>query len=134
MLRVLAPGGHFVVNEMYSDVSSPAQKVHVAQHSFEAELDMLTGTYQRATWKKAELLEILSALPLREVAVSEFDEEPIYSEKLAAKNAKLADEVTKKLAGRPECDAMLAKAKEIQAMCARDGIERCTQLLYIGRK
>ena len=134
MLRVLAPGGYFVVNEMYSDVTSAAQKVHVAQHTFEAKLDMLTGAYQRETWKKAELLEILGRLPLTEVTVSEFDEELIYSEKLRQKNEKLAAAVEKKLAGRPEYEAMLAEAKEIQAMCARDGIERCTQLLYIGKK
>ena len=134
MLRVLAPGGLFVVNEMYSDVESPAQKVHVAQHTFEAKLDMLTGTYQRETWKKAELLEILEKLPLEDVRVSEFDEEPIYSEKLRQKNEKLAEAVEKKLAGRPEYGEMMAEAKAIQEACARDGIERCTQLLYIGRK
>ena len=134
MLRVLAPGGIFVVNEMYSDVERPAQKVHVAQHTFEAELDMLTGTYQIATWKKAELLKILDALPLEDVKVFEFDEEPVYSEKLREKNAKLDAAVEKKLAGRPEYDGMLARAREIQAMCARDGIERCTQLLYVGKK
>lgn len=134
MLRVLAPGGCFIVNEMYSDVISPAQKVHVAQHSFEAKLDMLTGVYQRETWKKEELLSILSELPLQDVTVSEFDEEPVFSEKLRQKNEKLDTAVEKKLAGRPEYEAMMAEAKEIQAMCARDGIERCTQLLYIGRK
>ena len=53
MYRVLKPGGYFVVNEMFSDNQNKAQQAHFAQHSFEAKLDMITGSdYQIPTWKR----------------------------------------------------------------------------------
>jgi len=133
MLRVLKPGGFFVLNEMYSDVTDPAQQVHVAQHTLEAKLNCLTGGYQRKTWKKAEIMDIFRALPLHDVTFTEFQEEARYDAKLEAKNQKLAEAV-EKIAGRPEYAALKQEALDIQADCRKNGIRRCTQLLCVGRK
>ncbi|MEG1720571.1 MAG: methyltransferase domain-containing protein [Pseudoflavonifractor sp.] len=134
MLRVLRPGGYFLVNEMFSDHQNPAQQTHYAQHSLEAQLDVLTGGFQRPTWTKDEILAILARLPLTEVRTAERLEEEQMDRKLAEKTAKLAETVEKKTAGMPEHDNLLAAAKEIQARCAKTGIQRCTQLVYIGKK
>lgn len=134
MLRVLRPGGCFLVNEMFSDNQNPAQQTHFAQHSLEAKLDMLSGGFQRPTWEKGEIIDILSRLPLTDVRTAELLEEPEMDKKLEGKTEKLAAEVEKKAAGRPELDALLAEAKRIQAQFAKTGIQRCTQLVYIGKK
>ena len=49
MLRVLRPGGYFMVNEMFSDNQNEAQQTHFEQHTLEAKLDMLSGGFQRPT-------------------------------------------------------------------------------------
>lgn len=133
MLRVLKSGGFFVINEMYRDGQNAAQQVHEAQHTLEAKLDCLLGEYQRRTWKREEIIEIFRALPLRDVTFTDFREEAVYDAKLEAKNRKLADEV-EKIAGLPEYPALKQEALAIQARCRKDGIERCTQLLCVGRK
>lgn len=133
MLRVLRPGGFFVLNEMYRDHQTPAQQVHAAQHTLEAKLDCLTDSYQRQTWTRAELVEIFQTLPLKEMTFTDFLEDPVYDAKLAAKNQKLADAV-EKIAGKPEYDALKQEALDIQARCQKDGIRRCTQLLCVGKK
>lgn len=133
MLRVLKPGGYFILNEMYRDHQDPAQQVHAAQHTLEAKLDCLLGSYQRETWKREEIVEIFRRLPLEEVTFTDFREEAVYDAKLEVKNRKLADEV-EKIAGRPEYGALKREALEIQARCQKDGIRRCTQLLCAGRK
>lgn len=133
MLRVLRPGGWFLINEMYRDGQDPAQQVHHAQHTLEAKLDCLTGSYQRETWTRGELVEIFRKLPLTQVSFTDFHEEEVYDKKLEAKNQKLADAV-EKIAGRPEYEALRREALEIQERCRRDGIRRCTQLLCAGRK
>ncbi|MEG1858588.1 MAG: methyltransferase domain-containing protein [Pseudoflavonifractor sp.] len=134
MLRVLRPGGYFLVNEMFSDHQNDAQQTHHAQHSLEAKLDVLAGGFQRPTWKKDEIIAILRRLPLTDVQVQERLEEPEMDRKLGEKTVKLADAVEKKAAGKPEHDGLLAEAQQIQARYARTGIQRCTQLVYVGRK
>lgn len=133
MLRVLRPGGFFVLNEMYRDHQNPAQQVHAAQHTLEAKLDCLLGDYQRETWTREELVDIFRRLPLEDLTFTDFREEAVYDGKLEVKNRKLADEV-EKIAGRPEYEALKREALEIQARCRKDGIQRCTQLLCVGRK
>ncbi len=134
MLRVLKPGGYFLINEMFSDGQNQAQQTHFAQHSLEAELDMLSGEFQRPTWTKGELLEILGRLPLRDVRTAELLEESKMDAKLAEKTAKLTQAVEKKAAGTPRYTELLSRAREIQARYEKTGIQRCTQLVYIGKK
>lgn len=133
MLRVLKPGGYFILNEMYRDGQDAAQQVHAAQHTLEARLDCLLGGYQRETWKRAEIVEIFRRLPLEDVTFTDFQEEAACDAKLEVKNRKLADEV-EKIAGRPEYGALKQEALEIQSLCQKNGIRRCTQLLCAGRK
>lgn len=133
MYRVLKPGGYFVVNEMFSDNQNAAQKAHLAQHSFEAKLDMLTGNYQIPTWKKDEIVEICTRLPLHDVQALEFREDPAMDAKLAAKTPKLPEKV-ETLREHPDYTQLKAEAEAIVAQVQRDGIQRCTQLLYFGRK
>lgn len=133
MLRVLKPGGFFVLNEMYRDGQDAAQQVHEAQHTLEAKLDCLLGSYQRRTWKREEIIEIFRALPLKDMTFTDFQEDAAYDAKLEAKNRKLAAEV-ERIAGRPEYEALKQEALEIQDRCRKDGIRRCTQLLCVGRK
>lgn len=133
MYRVLKPGGCFVVNEMFCDGQNPAQQTHFAQHTLEARIDCLTGGYQRATWTKGELLEMLSRLPLDEVRVTEYLEDPEQDKKLEVKNAGLL-QAAEKLAGRPEYEEIRSEAVRVQQLFRDRGIQRCTQLFYAGRK
>lgn len=133
MYRVLKPGGYFVVNEMFSDNQNTAQQAHFAQHSFEAKLDMLTGGYQLPTWPRAEIIAICGHLPLREVQTLEFREDPAMDAKLAAKTPNLPEKV-EKLRNHPDYPQLKAEAAAILAQVQRDGIQRCTQLLYFGKK
>ncbi len=134
MLRVLTPGGLLLVNEMFQDGQNAAQQTHVLQHTLEAELDMISGGYQRPTWKRAELISILDRLPLSDVNIVEMYEEPEMDQKLAAKNKKLTELVEQKAAGHPQLNALRSQAEAIQKRCAQVGIQRCTQLVYFGRK
>lgn len=134
MLRVLRPGGTLLINEMFSDNQNEPQQTHFAQHTLEAKLDMIAGEYQRPTWKKDEILSILSRLNLKDVQVLEMLEEEKMDKKLAEKTVKLCAAVEKKAAGHPDFVALMAEAKEIQERVAKTGIQRCTQLVYIGKK
>jgi SAM-dependent methyltransferase len=49
MLRVLRPGGHLVVNEMYRDGQSETQTTHVLLHHWWAAVNRLRGEVHRET-------------------------------------------------------------------------------------
>ena len=78
-------------------------------------------------------MAICARLPLKDVRTVEFTEPPEMDKKLASKTPKLIERV-EKLSDRPDYPELLAEAKAIVAQVERDGIQRCTQLLYIGKK
>ena len=136
MYRVLKPGGFFILNEMYSDVDVPAQMTHVIQHTFEAKLDMLKGIYQKKTWTRSEIIDIAKRIPLKDVTISDYIEDEEFDKKLKIKNDELLDRTMKDTENLSDDkrDQLIKEAKEIQEMCQKNGIQRCVELLYIGRK
>jgi SAM-dependent methyltransferase len=65
MMRVLKPDGHFLVQEMFSDgEQNEAQKTHILQHHWNAEIDSLLGTVHHKTYLKQKLKDIIESLPL----------------------------------------------------------------------
>jgi len=53
MMRVLKPDGYFLVQEAFYDgEQSEAQKTHVLQHHWGAEIDSLLGTVHHKTYSK----------------------------------------------------------------------------------
>ena len=68
MLRVLRPGGTFLLQEMFSDgEQSPSQAMHIRIHHWSARVDTLLGTFHRRTYSRVELLSIVDLLELRDV-------------------------------------------------------------------
>jgi len=73
LMRVLKPGGMFLLTEMYKDgKQSLAQKTHIAMHHWIAKLDMRSGIFHRHTFDKDELIGIMNALPLENIQINDF--------------------------------------------------------------
>lgn len=80
MLRVLAPGGLLVINEMINENLNAAQQAHFEYHSLKAEIDNATGSYHRQIYTKDEILEIVRESSLEPaVLVISVDPPTIYS-------------------------------------------------------
>lgn len=134
MLRVLRPGGTFLLNEMYSDNQNEKQQTHFAQHSLEARLDALAGNFHRVTWKREELLTILNRIPLEAVQIADLLETSDMDEKLAAKTPELKPRIEKLASGTSVYAELMTEADRIEKSVSEIGIQRCTQLVYIGKK
>lgn len=63
MVRVLRPGGRFVVQEMIRDTPDGPWRTHVELHHWWAAIDRRRGVYHQPTWPRAAILATLEALP-----------------------------------------------------------------------
>ena len=70
--RVLKPDGYFLVQEMFNDgEQNDAQKTHILQHHWGAEIDSLLGTVHHKTYLKQKLKDIIESLPLSKLETFE---------------------------------------------------------------
>jgi ubiquinone/menaquinone biosynthesis C-methylase UbiE len=73
LVRVLKPGGTFILTEMYSDgEQSTAQQTHILMHHWVAKVDSLTGVYHRSTFSKDEIISLVKKLKLQKTQVTDF--------------------------------------------------------------
>jgi SAM-dependent methyltransferase len=133
MLRVLRPGGHLIVNEMYRDGQSETQMTHVLLHHWWASVNTVRGEVHRETYRRAELVDILGRLALEDLRVVDLadpDEDPHDPQMLAELEAAIDRHVA--LAdGHPD---LQARGEELRDRLHKVGARGATQLLAVGRR
>jgi ubiquinone/menaquinone biosynthesis C-methylase UbiE len=133
MERVLRPGGHLLVAEMYRDGQTEAQMTHVHLHHWWAAVDRTTGVVHNETYRRAELLELVKDLGLQELALfdlSETDEDPKNPETLAQLEP-VFERYIQRAEGHPE---LQARGQELRQRVAEVGFHGATSLLALGIK
>src|SRR3989304_4786817 len=68
MKRVLKPGGHFLVSEMYRDGQTEEQLTHVLLHHWWAAVDTAQGVTHDETYTREQLVSITTTLNLHHLA------------------------------------------------------------------
>jgi SAM-dependent methyltransferase len=132
MLRVLRPGGHLVVSEMYRDGQSATQVSHVLLHHWWAAVGRLRGEVHRETYRRAEIVAIVEGLglaDLRLVDLADPDEDP-HEPKAAAELEAAIDRYVALADGHAE---LQRRGAELRARLRDVGIRSATQLVVIGR-
>ncbi|MDD5316868.1 MAG: class I SAM-dependent methyltransferase, partial [Candidatus Cloacimonetes bacterium] len=73
IMRVLKPGGTFILSEMYADgIQSQPQLTHIMMHHWVAKVDSLSGVYHACTFAKDELIHIVKKLKLKKIHIEDF--------------------------------------------------------------
>jgi ubiquinone/menaquinone biosynthesis C-methylase UbiE len=72
MKRVLKPDGYLLVQESFSDgEQNEAQKTHILQHHWNAEIDSLLGTVHNRTYSRQKIKDVVERLRLSELETFE---------------------------------------------------------------
>jgi SAM-dependent methyltransferase len=133
MLRVLGPGGHVIVNEMYRDGQSATQETHVLLHHWWAAVGTRRGEVHRETYRRPEIVAIVEGLgltDLRLVDLADPDEDPHDPDTVAELEAAIDRHVT-----LAEGDAALEqRGEELRARLRDVGVRSATQLVAVGRR
>jgi hypothetical protein len=132
MLRVLRPGGHLVVNEMYRDGQSDTQMTHVLLHHWWAAVNTVNGEVHRETYRRAEIVALFDGLGLADLRLTDQtdpDEDPHDPATIAELEAAIDRHVA--LAdGHPE---LQRRGERLRARLREVGARSATQLVAVGR-
>jgi ubiquinone/menaquinone biosynthesis C-methylase UbiE len=136
MKRVLKPGGHCLVAEMYRDNQTETQMTHVLMHHWWGAIDTAKGIVHNETYTRQQLLDIVSGLGLQELAVrdlSDLTEDPKAPETVQYLT-NIVDQYLQRLEGLPgEADLRL-RGLELRQRVEEIGFHSATSLLVIGKK
>ncbi len=151
MVRVLRPGGLFLLQEMFCDGNqTPAQRTDATKHHWMAWADTLTGTYHRETYTRHEIRSTVRRLALHDVGFIETAYEvkcltcQEWSKCADPKHQEIVqnaiDEVEKDLARLEGCcdddtrGALKRKGLAIIEMVRETGVSPASTMFVIGRK
>jgi ubiquinone/menaquinone biosynthesis C-methylase UbiE len=142
MLRVLKPGGLFIINEMFCDNQSEKQLSHVYVHHLFGEIDTLLGNYHAKTFKKQEIINIANKIGINVEDTFEYSTHAEQEEHPNAEEEKETlddvfssmDMYVEKIKGKPEYEDIKNRIKELKGKLYSVGIYGATELVVLGRK
>ncbi len=133
MERVLRPDGHLLVSEMYCDGQTETQMTHVHLHHWWAAVDTVSGVAHHETYRRGQLIELVSSLGLRETAL--YDLLDISDD---PRNPEISDELNpvferyiQRAEGHP---ALQARGEELRQRVAEVGFHSASTLVIVGKK
>lgn len=138
MLRVLRPGGYFLVSEMYRDGQTDPQMTHVLMHEWWAEIDTALGVSHNGTFRKDEILDICASpgLGLENIISQDYaflDKDPLDPEGTEYIDSAI-DMYVKKASGLDNFEDLKKRGDELRERLHRTGFHEATTLVILGRK
>ena len=132
MRRVLRPGGHVIVNEMYRDGQSDTQMTHVLLHDWWAAVGTLRGDVHRETYRRADLVRILDGLDLTGLRLADLAD-PDVDPHDPATRAELEAAIDRYLVLADGSPVLQARGEELRTRLRAVGVRDATQLVAVGR-
>jgi SAM-dependent methyltransferase len=133
MERVLRPGGHMLVSEMYCDGQTETQMTHVHLHHWWAAVDTVNGVTHHQTYQRGQLVGLVSSLGLKELALydlSDLDNDPKDPE-ISAELHPVFERYINRAEGHPD---LQSRGEELRQRVAEIGFHSATTLVIVGRK
>ena len=135
MLRVLKPGGTFLLCDMYSDTDNEQQLTHVYIHHLWAEVNRLEGIPHFDTYHRDRLVAMIQSLSLSEVElIDQIDTTPIEDKATLDFLTGTCDEYSEKLRNQPEHRDIVDRFAQLKERVSTVGIAWASQLCALGVK
>jgi ubiquinone/menaquinone biosynthesis C-methylase UbiE len=132
MRRVVRPGGHVVVVEMYRNGQLPPEQTHVALHHWCAEIDTLSGTVHRKTFDRADVMSLIEELGLaglRAIDVTDDREDPRDPDLMGDVEG-IIDRYVALAVGHSE---LQARGGQVRALLRANGMRNAASIAVVGR-
>jgi len=133
MTRLLRPGGHLILSEMYRDRQTETQMTHVYLHHWWGAIDRTAGIIHNETFLREELIAMFTKLGLSDPSfheLSDTDEDPKKPEFLA-ELASAIDRYIQRAEGHPD---LQAQGEELRQRIYEIGFHSAASLIAIGKK
>jgi len=133
MLRLLRPGGHFLLSEMYCDGQTETQLTHVELHHWWGAVDRLTNLTHNPTYTRAGLVawaDSLGLVDLKLFDLCDLDEDPHQAEILDELNPVIARYI-QRADGHPD---LQQRGEELRQRVQTVGFHSASTLVALGTK
>ena len=136
MMRVLRPGGYFLVSEMYRDNQTEAQMTHVLMHEWWACIDTLNGVPHFSTFSRERILRLCADIGLEELISSEYsflDSDPMDKDVIDHISGAI-DTYIGKTENMENASKLVKKGEELRERLHNIGFHGATTLAVLGKK
>lgn len=137
MMRVLKSGGLFIATEMYSDGhQTEAQKTHILMHHWSADVDKLAGVFHSHTYKKQQIIDAFSKLPLLRVETIDYyypTDNP-KDKSIIDNLVKNCQSVIKKLEKQEGTEELINEGNALIERLRTIGFASASRILIIGKR
>lgn len=136
MMRVLKPGGMFILREMYRDGLNEKQITDLLQHDWYAKIDLLIGRPHYPSLTRQKIIDYAKALGLSryEKFEHQFDDCPRSKEETIEREISEMDEHLAKVKEHPQYDELEIERNEIVNRLRTVGVSCQASLDILGIK
>lgn len=133
IMRMLRPGGHLILAEMYRDGQTETQLTHVHLHHWWAAVDRAASVIHHETSQRTEIIKQVDELGLsglRFFDLSDTNEDPNNPEILTELNP-VIDRYIQRAIGYPD---LQARGEELRTRLSNIGFHSASTLIAVGVK
>lgn len=136
MERVLKPAGHLIICEMYCDVQTPAQRMHVDLHHWWAAVDTALGLPHHKTFTRRAILDLAQGLALKELAAYDVADTELnpFDEALHAELNLALNLYLQRAKALPTYAHLAQRAEILREKLKGTGFQWAPQLVILGQK
>lgn len=136
MMRVLKPGGRFIVSDMYREAQTEAQRTDVYIHHWAAEVHTSLGFVHYKTFTRRELVALIERVGLANLVCYDqlnTDSDPMDAEAIGEKQ-EIIDRVCQRASQVPDYQAFQQRAEELRQRLCDVGVQSEPVLMIVGEK
>lgn len=137
MKRVLKPGGHFIVSEMYRDHQTDTQLTHVLLHDWWGRVDTARGICHNPTYRRDEIISLLQSLGLDNPTcddLADLSDDPLAPETLSEIDGVIDQYLRERIQGLPEEESLKAQGESLRGRARQVGFHGASVLVISGQK
>ena len=136
MVRVLKPGGHFILVEMYRDGQTEAELTSVYLHAWVGAVDSALGIFHNRTLARQEFEDYVTSLELSNVAI--YDDRELDSNPKEQARIEHLDDLIEKTMERAESTPnhieLKKRGEQLRHRLHKIGAQREPIILIVGKK
>jgi len=135
MKRILKPKGHVLICEMYRDVKTPTQRMHVDLHHWWADVDTGRGITHRKTFKRQTILDLIQPLGFKALTfydISDPEQDP-FDEALHTELNLAINLYLQRAKVLPTYDQLAQRAEALRERLKRVGLQWASQLVILAQ-
>jgi 2-polyprenyl-3-methyl-5-hydroxy-6-metoxy-1,4-benzoquinol methylase len=136
MVRVLKPGGHFILLEMHRDTQSEATQTFISLHQWVAEVDTALGFLHHKTFSRQEFIDCTARLGLSKVEYTDIIDLDSDPKELArvAQLERLIERTIQRAGGTSQSAELKARGNELRERLYTFGAHREPIIAVVGTK